>query len=163
MILSLIFGRLRVLSVFSARRDWSIVPLMMSERDLLTTPSVSQSSEKVPVDNRSKRHCFCFCSSLKPPAQGTQTWIYLQYATLNYRTVKETAVGESSILVLDLTDFFFALDKAKIFLPYYMQSNQHSHHISFEFLLVKNCPATKLKIWFQLWILRRIGICVFIL
>ncbi len=38
---------------------------MISDRDLLTTPSVSQSLEKVPVDNCSKRHSFRFCSSLK--------------------------------------------------------------------------------------------------
>jgi hypothetical protein len=45
MILSLIFGWLRVLSVLSARRDWSVCAHSESERDLLTTPSVSQSSD----------------------------------------------------------------------------------------------------------------------
>ncbi len=34
------------------------MPLMMSERDILTTPSVSQSLEQVLVDNCSKRHSF---------------------------------------------------------------------------------------------------------
>ncbi len=41
------------------------VPLKMSKRDLLTAPTVSQSSEKNLVDNHSKKHSFRLCSSLK--------------------------------------------------------------------------------------------------
>ncbi len=35
---------------------------------------------------------------------------------------------------------------------------QRSCHFFIEFHLVKSCPSTKLKIWFRVWISRRIGI-----
>jgi hypothetical protein len=66
MILSLIFGWLKVLSVLSARRDWSVCALddVIRKRSFDHTFCLSELGE-VPVDNHSKRHSFRFCSPLK--------------------------------------------------------------------------------------------------